>query len=300
MDNLSIPCFDEINSHYEGVGSSLRTQNPLFHLAKLEDLDSEVTIKMRPYRNNFFEIIYGRNVEKLAYRINDHQFQPHPQFLLFSAPYQVHSWEKADVWEGYVLSFKGDFLKPFVQANVVSLFPFFSIIESNFLKLDLANISLLDTYFDRIFEEQENYQIKTEEIIKANLIALLNFCARLYDQPAYDSKHSTKSYEIVANYQYLVNEHFKEQHQVKSYADLLSITSNHLTQVVMQVTGKSAKSFIIDRLMLEARYILAYTGQDVAEIAYLLNFSNPTHFGQFFKKQQGLTPAQFRATKRES
>jgi AraC family transcriptional regulator, transcriptional activator of pobA len=40
---------------------------------------------------------------------------------------------------------------------------------------------------------------------------------------------------------------------------------------------------------------LQYSSNTVAEIGYLLNFSEPTHFTKFFKKETGLTPIEFRS-----
>ena len=50
---------------------------------------------------------------------------------------------------------------------------------------------------------------------------------------------------------------------------------------------------IQDRLMLEARRLLAYTASSVAEIAFQLGFE-PAYFSRAFTRQEGLSPVAFR------
>ena len=52
------------------------------------------------------------------------------------------------------------------------------------------------------------------------------------------------------------------------------------------------------RLLVEAKRQLIFTGQSVSEIAYSLNFSDPSYFSRFFRKYSGQTPQQFRDHRR--
>jgi AraC-like DNA-binding protein len=81
---------------------------------------------------------------------------------------------------------------------------------------------------------------------------------------------------------------------VTDYADLLSVTANHLNRTVKEVTGKTASESISEMLVQEAKAILKYTDASIAEIAYKFNFSEPASFNRFFKKMTGDTPMAFR------
>jgi AraC-like DNA-binding protein len=50
-------------------------------------------------------------------------------------------------------------------------------------------------------------------------------------------------------------------------------------------------------MIMESKNLLTYTSLTVSEIAFKLHFSEPTHFIRFFKKETGLTPADFRQQK---
>ncbi|HEY0054294.1 MAG TPA: helix-turn-helix domain-containing protein, partial [Pedobacter sp.] len=67
-----------------------------------------------------------------------------------------------------------------------------------------------------------------------------------------------------------------------------------LSQTVKEASEKTALSFISERIMTEAKSLIQFTGFDIAEIAYQLNFSDPANFGKFFKKHSGQTPLEFR------
>ncbi|WP_443216704.1 helix-turn-helix domain-containing protein [Scytonema sp. HK-05] len=56
-----------------------------------------------------------------------------------------------------------------------------------------------------------------------------------------------------------------------------------------QGTGKTARSFIVERILLEAKSLLTHTELDIAEISHNLQFDEPTNFSKFFKKYAGLT-----------
>ena len=46
--------------------------------------------------------------------------------------------------------------------------------------------------------------------------------------------------------------------------------------------------------MLEARRLLVYTERTISEIGYELGFSEIQSFSRFFKKEEGLSPIQFK------
>jgi AraC family transcriptional regulator, transcriptional activator of pobA len=81
---------------------------------------------------------------------------------------------------------------------------------------------------------------------------------------------------------------------VEDYAQMLNISANHLSQTIKETTGNTPKSYITKRRLEEAKYLLLYTKNDIAEISFHLHFSEPTHFSKFFKKEIGQSPQEFR------
>jgi AraC family transcriptional activator of pobA len=45
---------------------------------------------------------------------------------------------------------------------------------------------------------------------------------------------------------------------------------------------------------MEGKHLLKYSKMSVQEISYYLNFPNQSFFAQYFKRQTGLTPSDYR------
>lgn len=87
---------------------------------------------------------------------------------------------------------------------------------------------------------------------------------------------------------------FKTQKQVAYYTKKIIITEKRLNQATTKTLGKTPKEIIDDRILLEAKRILAHTNESIKEIAYHLGFEEPTNFIKFFKKRSSVTPTEFR------
>jgi AraC family transcriptional regulator, transcriptional activator of pobA len=292
--NTQIPIFRQINDHHEAVGATVRTRNPLVHVLRLETISDDVRPDMPPYRNDFYDIIYGRNVTDLDYTINDNRFRASPNFLAFSAPGQVHHWQKRSAWAGFVFCFQRAFLPDEMAATLLQRYPFFAISEANFLAISAEEAAPVELAFEQALAEQDRTDHHALHLVRAQLQVLLLLARRLYENHRPAAVRSPANDGLAARFQALVNEQFLTLHQVTQYAEQLNVTPNHLGQALMLATGRTAKSVIQERLLLEARYLLAYTRQPIATIADQLQFSVPTHFGQFFRQHTGLTPSQYR------
>ena len=59
-------------------------------------------------------------------------------------------------------------------------------------------------------------------------------------------------------------------------------------------TGRSTKQIIDERVVLEQKRLLAYTGDTVKQIAERTGFAEPTNLVKFFRHHTGETPLEFR------
>jgi AraC-like DNA-binding protein len=142
--------------------------------------------------------------------------------------------------------------------------------------------------------EQEANSPYSSEIIRSSFQAVLWQVRRIYESIKTKRKINRASAVIASQFQFLVNKHFVSKTLVEDYADMLNITPNHLSQTIKAATGKPAKSVITQRRLDEAKFLLKYTSNEIAEISYHLNFAEPTHFTKFFKKDMQRTPLEYR------
>lgn len=91
----------------------------------------------------------------------------------------------------------------------------------------------------------------------------------------------------------LVRKYFRIEHSVRFYADRLCISPKYLSLVVKECTGRSAAEIIDEHLLLEAKNLLRFSGKNIQQVAYELNFSNQSSFGKYFKHLTGLSPSEF-------
>ena len=161
-------------------------------------------------------------------------------------------------------------------------------------ELEAGNAEKFRFYYHQILENYTNANGPGRELIKANLQVILWQCHREDEERHHNSRERKITDGITARYRKLVNEHFLKISTVNEYADMLNITPNYLSQIILQTLGTNAKRIIDHRLLLEAEYLLQHTDLSNKEIGYRLNFEEPTHFNRFFKKHRGITPGQFR------
>lgn len=65
------------------------------------------------------------------------------------------------------------------------------------------------------------------------------------------TRKDTRKEELANKFFGLIMKHFKENKDVAFYADKLCITSKYLTMVIKEVSGKSAKDWIVEYIVLE-------------------------------------------------
>ncbi|MGW7262287.1 helix-turn-helix domain-containing protein [Streptomyces sp. NPDC054842] len=93
-----------------------------------------------------------------------------------------------------------------------------------------------------------------------------------------------------------VEEHFREHYDVGYYAGALGYAPRTLSRAVQQATGRTAKGYIVDRTVLEAKRLLAHDGLSAARCADALGFADASNFSVFFRKATGVRPGAWQAT----
>ena len=103
--------------------------------------------------------------------------------------------------------------------------------------------------------------------------------------------------ELFQQFKTLVSHHCERERNIPYYADLLRITPHHLSAVISRASGRSAMYWINRAVVLRAKVLLRTSGLLTYEIAERLHFANPPAFNNFFKRETGLTPNEYRERK---
>lgn len=109
------------------------------------------------------------------------------------------------------------------------------------------------------------------------------------EPPRPRSRRALYTHEFVR----LVRKYFRMEHSVRFYANKLCISPKYLSLVVKECSGRTAAEIIDEYLLLEAKNMLRFSGKNIQQVAYELNFSNQSSFGKYFKHLTGMSPSEF-------
>ncbi|WP_170288325.1 helix-turn-helix domain-containing protein [Marilutibacter maris] len=78
----------------------------------------------------------------------------------------------------------------------------------------------------------------------------------------------------------------------------MGCTQKSLNRATWDVAGLGAKGFIARRITLDAKRLLACTDRPIYQVAENLGFDEATNFANFFRKNVGESPTEFREAHR--
>lgn len=110
-----------------------------------------------------------------------------------------------------------------------------------------------------------------------------------------DAERSAWRDTLVQRFRALLELHLRRHPPLSFYAGQLQVSVDHLSRACRAVAGQSALDLVHERLLLEARRLLAYTTLGVAEVAQDLGYGDPAYFSRFFARHAGRSPSAFRA-----
>lgn len=270
-----------------------------FVFRTMEEIESmqDPSQAMEPHRHNYYTIIWVRKGSGV-HHIDFRSYDVKDDTIYFLTPEQVHHVQMNAGGKGYVLLFTPDFLhEQGLTQHWIEDTGFFFRCD------DLAPFHLtkkmdsqgLEHLVQHIQEEFTNRKPFYLDGIGSWLKLFLLECKRLslhYTvQP--EARTNTRAL-IVKQFRELLENHYQEWHKVADYARELHITPNHLNEVLSVETGTSAKDYILNRIMLEAKRFAGYADITAKEVAYTLGFDDPSHFSKLFRQQQNQSFSEFR------
>lgn len=100
--------------------------------------------------------------------------------------------------------------------------------------------------------------------------------------------------ELFYKFRQLLSEHFRTSRSVAFYADKLCITPRYLTNIVRSRYGKSPKEAIDIYTIMQIRLDLLQSDISLADLAWKYNFSSPSFFSDYFSRNAGVSPQEYR------
>jgi len=253
-----------------------------------------------PHRHDFYQIVlFTRGSGR--HSIDFQQFEVLPHQVYYMAPGQIHTWEFDADTEGYLVNFNESFFASMYQnPHYVREFPLFSNISGVSVNiLDMTCCAEVEQTFAEMLEEFEKGGEYKMDLLRGLLTVILVRLSRVAPQ-SFKEGASKHHLVLMRQFEKLIEQHFREKRLPKEYAEMMFMTPNHLNALTNNVLGKSAGDLIRERVLLEAKRLLANSDLLISQIAESLQFEDNAYFTRFFKKYLGTTPEGFRVSYMQS
>ena len=267
------------------------------YLNRLENIDTKKLINIT-YKNSFHELIFLTK-GSITHVMDGHTFKTEKGTVCALEKGHIHEYKEFDKSEGFLLRYKSEFI-PSAEASYKTAF--YSIFKGN-LGLDyqlLLSIEAMTRSISLLNQLEIEYEdcsafgvnMGIMQHLTISLILMLEKSA----STSTPNKVSTKTDEekIYQSFMIILEEQFLEQHSMTYYANELCISRRKLSELIKKFHNKTAKRLHVERVMLEAKRLLAYSNLNIKQIAYELGFEHAPYFSNKFKEEFGVTPNNYR------
>lgn len=256
-------------------------------------LADENTYKSASIRFPFRSFSYGVGItytgSKGIFKIGSTEYKMLTGSLITIGPGIVSQWIDDYTSVHDTIYFTEELFDNTLKSSFIRSLPFFLPGGNHVILLDEEHREKT-----RILFETLKYFKNDADIVPGIIYTLLKLVIKCHGMQ-YSHKHTTSLKEmLVGDFKALVAKHFLEQKDVSFYATTLNITPKHLSQILLSETGKTAKTLILEHVLLEAKSLLRQTPMTVLEICNWLGYTDHSYFTKAFKKSEGCTPLEYR------
>jgi len=250
-----------------------------------------------PHRHNYYTVLWTRQACGKHF-IDYHEYNMEQDMIFFVTPGQVHQVVTESKPSGFAIMFTCDFLlKNQINHQLINNLGLYA--ESTGtppMKVNPFVTNQLEMIVQQMAHCFDNDQPYRQESIGAWLKLFLIECNKLVINNIEQNPQTQQAGgQLLFEFKQLVEEKFQTWHKVSDYAAALAITPDYLNNVIKSTIGVTAKDFIQNRLVIEAKRMGIHTDLTSKEIAFSLGFDDPAHFSKFYKNITGSSFSDFRA-----
>ncbi len=242
----------------------------LYYVCSLEEVDESRLVW--PHKRSFYSItwfIEGHGINVIDFT----EYPILPNRIFLTSPEQVHNRTFHSDAKGYILMLD--------KALVTQLGINFT---SPYIDMGNDNIPLLKLVIENIINKKKDSAIE---------IDLLYFYSLIIDQIDNKNAKSKETNILFREFKKLILSNNYKIESMNQYADTLHISVTSLNDICQIFTGISAKQFLLDVKITEAKRLLIYSQLNISNIAYKLGFEDASYFARIFKKKTISSPSAF-------
>lgn len=171
---------------------------------------------------------------------------------------------------------------------------FFSASQIPLVLLDKDNLALITPLWEAFVPQRQNIDLLKVEELRIHLKRFLSFTTRLCIEQSKIHPLVKTNIDVIRDFNFLVETHYKSKHQVAQYAALLNKSPKSLANMFADHLEKTPLEIIQDKIILEAKIFLISSDDTIKKMTFNLGFNNIPSFSRFFKNKEGVSPKQFR------
>lgn len=253
-----------------------------------------------PFRFDGLAILLAfGGIRKLTINTDRHNI-PENAFVIISPESIVRVDDvESDAVSAYMLFLSSDFLESInIDTNVIGMNYTRAKDITPILAIEKDESVLLRKYLDLLHLNAScNEASPFTRSIGRNLVAALIYqlieIGNRHVEPDNVEPARSRRVNYVHEFMRLVKKYYHTERSVGFYADKLFISPKYLSLIIKETTGRSAAQWIAEHVILEAKNMLRFSGKNIQQIAYDLNFTNQSSFGKYFKHMTGMSPSEF-------
>ncbi len=167
------------------------------------------------------------------------------------------------------------------------------------MQVSVEEMNLLRRYYDILHQNavQNPDGVYSKSIARCVIAALtyqmMQMVTRRVDSQEMAERPRSRRTSYVNDFMRLVQLNHRKERSVAFYADKLFISPKYLSLIIKESIGRSAADVIDEFVILEAKNLLRFSGKNIQQVAYELNFPNQSSFGKYFKHLTGMSPSEY-------
>ncbi len=225
-------------------------------------------------------------IDEAAYRFEPNSVLP----LMLNQSFQFEHPEDIVAWQ-----FNRDFyciVNHDAEVGCVG-FLFFGPSATMFVKLDAPDVDMMKSLLGVFKEEYQSEDDIKSEMLRMLLVRLIIKTTRLAKKQYIGTEEvAEEKFNLIRQFNLLVEIHFRKEHQVQFYAGLLNKSPKTISNIFSIYSKRSPQEIIQQRIVTEAKRLFYYTDKSVKEIADELGFDDAAHFSKYFKNVTSQNPSE--------
>lgn len=248
-------------------------------------------------RRDFYKIVLLIGSGILTY--GNEQIKIDRPALFITNPLMPYSWEAiSEKQEGWICVFT----EGFINSENLNIYPILAVQKTPVYFPDEESFGALSDTFQKMMQEMNTDYIYKYSLLQNYLLLLIHQIQKLSSNSTLENQPLDAAHRTTILFLELLEQQFPinspsdplSLRSAGDYAQKLAIHINHLNHSVKKVTNKTSSQLITSRIIREAKALLQNSDWNITEISDALGFEYPSHFTNFFRKQTGVSPKEFR------